>query len=159
MLGLFMTLDSGLVEHTIENSRKINQSFEEAISFVTDYENQNQRLPTQAEFQEWSSSFPRRPYSPNDMEIILNEFPKEVTKRFGAPSKNGFALSLWRGEWSEYYVSWQNKTTLTFDRSDYYALGSPIKDATAIVLIGGLVVLLALCLRPKRLTNKSTRTA
>jgi hypothetical protein len=57
-------------------------------------------------------------------------------------------LSFWRGEWLEYDPSWSPESSLIFDKSRYFFLGSAVADAMAAVVPGILLLVAARALKP-----------
>lgn len=154
VLGLFYTLDSGaLIDHTIEKSRIIEASFDQCVAYVEQFRQSQSRLPSTAEFADWASQFPARPYTPHGMRLETSDFSAEVQKEFGAPSPNSYLLVMWRGEWEEYYASWAKRSSLVFDKRKYYAFGNKYVDSAAVVCLGGLFLFFAFKLWPNNALN------
>ena len=148
-LGLLYTLGSGaLIDSTLENSRSIDTSFNKAASYVEQFQKDHSRLPSAAEFMHWASHFPDRPYTPNGIRLEVTDFPAKSITEFGTPPPNAYLLVLWRGEWEEYYASWAKKSSLTFDKSKYYALGSSYADSAAVLCFGVLLLFAAFKIWP-----------
>ena len=96
----------------------------------------NFRLPTPQEF---SGAFHQGRY-----QVVL-EYPpysEEVLRRFGPPTGDAYLLTVWRGEWTEYYASWRKLSSITQNRADYYILGSPWAERTLFGL-GAVLFLVA----------------
>ena len=119
------------IQKTINKNKGIDKILRATASYVDDFYKLNQRYPTDSEREVWVSEQPKTIYR---LRLFSNErdYPSEVLARFGEPSDNSYILALWRGDWHEYYVSWKNETTLSFDAKDYEAS------------FGGFVFMLAL---------------
>lgn len=78
------------------------------------------------------------------MRLQIDSFPEEALNKFGAAPDGSFLLVYFSGEWEEYYASWVNRTSLEFNQSKYYALGSKYADGAALMVIA-LVLLVAGC--------------
>jgi hypothetical protein len=122
------------IEHTLQNSREIEASFQKAKRFMDHFQTEKHRLPSVDEFKAWTDTFPFRPYTPNGMHLQHDRFSEEAVQKFGSPPSNAYLLLYWRGEWMEYYASWADRTSLEFDRSKYYLLKSRQADAAALAL-------------------------
>jgi len=130
---------TNIVNYTISNNYKIEASFKKAVSFVEDFKSENSRLPANEEFELWTERQSSQVYSPRGMSILTN--PERIklrlydpydgfdrTEDFGEPPEGSYIIILWRGEWSEYYISWKDTTTLNFDPRDYYMFGNARND-------------------------------
>jgi len=155
MTGLFgITLLIGeerTVNHTIERSRTIETGFRDAADYIQNFQTTQDRLPSKSEFSEWSSRFPEHVDSPRhfDLESRVDHFPEEVIKKFGPAKGGSYLLSYWRGEWTEYYASWANRSTISFDARRYYFLGSNFADVMSMVVLTGIFAILAIKTWPK----------
>ena len=109
-----------------KDKRFIEDKIKPRVAFVDSFKKLNGRLPSQHEFKIWQHSFlyhdcQTKPFtdslireidscemdgeyirSENDIPDELKPLPKNIDW-----SKN-YALYIWRGEWSEYYTSWNN---------------------------------------------------
>jgi hypothetical protein len=139
---ILLVSDSGVSE-TIEHSRQIEASFKEAHAFVNDWQSSHGRLPSVTEFEHWANRQPDHAYGPRGIQISIEAFPQEVLTEFGEPSSGAYLFSLWRGEWTEYDPSWSPFSSLIFDKSQYFILGSAFLDSGAISGFGVLILLLA----------------
>ena len=143
LFGLLYAFGPDLAKTTIEHNRQLDKTFQEAARFVTSYQAQHGHLPSSKVFEAWTTTYPLAPYtSPNSMLLQLDSFPEEAIKEFGPSSKNSFLLVYWRGEWFEYYASWANRSSLVFEPSKYYALGSKYADGFIVIVVA--VIILAL---------------
>ncbi len=106
LLGAFT-----LVPKTIENGKAIDKAFLDASEFVEKVSAQDGRMPSDAAFDAWKAG---GSYWVKSIELLShpNMIPSEVSVRFGPMPPNGYALSVWRGEWTEYFVSWRNASTV-----------------------------------------------
>lgn len=136
MVGLFMSLGSGeIIETTIQHSREIEASFQKVVAFIERFQQANSRLPDGIEFKNWGNRQSPSADSPYGMELHTVEFPKEAIEELGTPPEHSYLLSLWRGEWEEYYASWTGESSLIFAASAYYILGSPMSDTTGVIVV------------------------
>ena len=109
-----------LIEHTIENSKDMQITFDVAIEFINTSKHETGSYPTHDEFSDWAKSLPKMHYSPQSfMRYYLDNFPEDIIDEFGNPKRDSYALAVWRGDWYEYYASWKNKNTLLFEIDDY----------------------------------------
>lgn len=118
-----------------KKDKKIKEdNLKPAVIFIDNYLEKNKRLPTKEEFDKWQME-----YFSLEKEISINNkidsliktnpqwalridyytspksFPKEVIESYCKnDSKNSYVLSIWRGEWDEYYISWINHYTTDY---------------------------------------------
>ncbi len=115
----------------IENDKAfLANRIKPAVSFVTKFKFKNRRLPTYREFYIWEKeyyhdnslnlkqpvdslieSFGSVHYIRRNLDIITNN--QDKFKK--ADWTKDFAISAWRGEWMEYYFSWNN----SYDSNNY----------------------------------------
>lgn len=120
-------LSNESIQRTIDKNIAIDKVLRSSAVYVDEFYSTNKRFPTSAEYKSWANEQPKSFYQPSNIRIFSNgiNFPSDVIDRFGKPRDGSYVLALWRGEWNEYYVSWKNKTTLSFDTKDYeFSLGS-----------------------------------
>ena len=91
--------------------RVFSRLFEEPKKAVNSFIQAHGRLPTEQEFPNptdvWMCSLVSREYNPEQYS--------------GSHSSNDYVLSIWRGDWNEYYYSWSDKDTATeFNASILY---------------------------------------
>jgi hypothetical protein len=139
-LGLIVFSSARNIDETIAHSRQIDVAFREAVNFVRTWRRSEGRLPNSDEFAAWASKLPEEPNSAKDMQYSLNDFPQEVIAKFGRPSGEAYLLTYWRGEWDEYYASWTDTSSLIFDTSKYFMLGSRWLDLFAFCFVGFALV-------------------
>jgi hypothetical protein len=146
-LGIALASSVSPVDHTIENSRKIEAAFHSGAEFANAVMASTGRPPTRKQFEAWANSQPKGIYSPADLLLMDRNFPPEVIQQFGVPPPNAYVLSLWRGEWDEYFAGWSAESTLTFDRSAYSLLCSPLADLVAFAVLAFFTAFLGRRLR------------
>jgi hypothetical protein len=132
----------GLIDHSIENSRKVHADFQAATRFVDAFRAGHGRLPDGEEFGTWSRGNVR---SGPPLIVTPDEgaFGEEAVALLGRPPRDGYLLRLWRGEWMEYYASWSGQSTLSFNRSDYYLFGSQFLDVPVFALLACIFIVCA----------------
>jgi hypothetical protein len=134
---------SASIERTIARSREIEAHLVETAKYLEAYSSKFGRLPSDQEAEVWKRQAP---------DSALRgatwwsgpPFESEAVERLGAPQPahvNPYVISYWRGEWREYYASWNGKTSLTFESSSYYALGSRHKEVALDCALALLCVL------------------
>lgn len=133
-----------MVNDTVKKSHQIESVLLEGVSYVEEFREKNMRLPTNEEYKAWASTQETiGSYSIGDTFIIthqgdinykLND-PVIQKKGLGAAPTNSYLIGMWRGEWSEYYVSWTQSSTLFLNSADYYIVGSPIKDFLLLLVL------------------------
>lgn len=104
-----------------------------SISFITQFQHLNKRLPSISEFNDWQKAvfrenelkFDSSGYKRLDTLMKSNELIgigviymrsySDLSPEITSPSlkkidwNKEYALSIWRGEWNEYYTSWNKK--------------------------------------------------
>jgi hypothetical protein len=100
-----------LVPKTIENGKAIDRAFLEASEFIEKVSAEDGHVPSSAAFDAWKSG---RSNWVKNMDLLSNPstIPSEVAVRFGSMPPDGYALSVWRGEWTEYFISWRKESTV-----------------------------------------------
>lgn len=106
LLGTFT-----LVPKTIENAKAIDSAFREASDFVEKMSARDGQMPSGATFDAWKAGGSNWV---KNMELLSspNMIPSAVAVRFGPMPPDGYALSVWRGEWTEYFISWRKESTV-----------------------------------------------
>ena len=138
------------VQRTIESSRIIEANFMQAASFVDNRVAKTGQLPNSKEFEAWAEGFHSKGHSIKYISLDLPPYGSEFTKIHGIPPKDGYVLSYWRGEWSESYVSWTKKSSLVFEQSGYYMLGSSLTQTAVGGIFSLLMGFVAFKLWPRR---------
>ena len=118
----------------VQNTLKHNQEIQNIFDKTAKHINSLEKLPTHQELQDWinSQNNPSIAFQFLQYEQHNNNF--EFNKKI---PKNEYVLSLWRGEWNEYYYSWKDKkSTVPSDESVYYMTGYIIGDFLVFFLIG-----------------------
>jgi hypothetical protein len=126
------------IEDTIRRNREIASVFDAGAQFVDHFRHSYGRLPI-VEFQEWVNAQQGHLSDARFLSIHTTRFPAEIRNRFGTAPQSSYVLSYWRGEWFEYYASWTEGSTLSFDVSDYYPFGSQALGTVIASLIGILL--------------------
>ena len=160
-LGAFILgFSTGGVDKTVQHAHEIEKSFALASVFVEGSKKTNGHLPTESEFTAWANTQPDRAYSAKGMHLLTsqNQFPHEVTERFGSSPQDGYIIEMWRGEWFEYFASWANASTLEFDARKFYFSGNSFVDGLVILVLGIVAGFISRFLWP-RPTRHSSGTA
>src|ERR1039458_5353390 len=96
-----------LVLVTLKQSRK-DKAFTEAqlvplASYVEAFRDSQHRLPSDAEFQAWAST------NCENKAVWYYQTKPAFMSDWGSPARD-FIVGAWRGEWVQYYRSWDKKT-------------------------------------------------
>lgn len=131
----------GLVDHSMENSRQLLADFQTTTRFVRATHTARGRLPSNEELLAWSRENVRSG-EPMILRPGDGQYGEEAVAALGRPPRGQYLLGMWRGEWMEYYAPWSGQSTLSFNRGDYYLLGSQWMDVSlsgllAFISIGG----------------------
>ena len=139
LAALFKGGSEGSVDYSLSKSQEIEKIFQYTASKAIDFKREKGRYPDVNEFESWNEELAEFGLYGEIMDYHIDTYPKEALAKLGPPESNGFVLSVWRGEWFEYYTSWSRRCTLPKDKSDYYMTGSSIKD---ILSLTGLAIVL-----------------
>lgn len=147
-IAMPLSLDS-----TLQSSHTIETKFHRVSAFVDVYRRQNGQYPSIAEIERWSDRQGLGAYfvtvidpSINDMQTCCDDAPKTL----GIPPKGSYLLSIWRGEWNEYYAPWSGKSTLTFDKNDYAFSGNLYLDIAIACLSTIALAIAAISVWPRK---------
>ena len=104
-------------ESQILNDQRIFEALSDGKRAIEMFVQKHHRIPTNEEWISISLEYTENSIEPwyNSYEIhyFPNNFPDEVIEKYGEPQNQGYVIWLWRGEWSEYYVSWKNHFTVS----------------------------------------------
>jgi len=126
--------NSGGIEHTVENSRKLNQQFRSAAQSIKEFETRSGRLPTEAEFH---AMLPTRRNSQYDLFLSPQGFAEcdGAGKRYSQLPVRDYVLAAWRGEWFECSAPTKGWSTLLLNPRDYAMTRSVILDSAVFAFI------------------------
>lgn len=117
----------------LSRNRKVHGDFMDRVQLVSDFRNKEGRLPTDIELNQLSGSLPVRFFRYN---YEINTTLSKVTRPpHGELSVDNWTLSFWRGEWSEYYLSWNGENTLDWQASGF-RMGGTFVLPPLIITIG-----------------------
>ena len=108
LIAIILTLSIGMVPHTVSNGSEIESAFLQAKEYVEKNIKSTGRAPTKSEFYKWRSDKGRW-----ISRIDIEKPPTgnvELQKQFGKLPAETYVLSVWRGEWSEYFVQGKGST-------------------------------------------------
>jgi hypothetical protein len=148
LLGVSVTPDSW-IESTIENGRAIEQSFRLAVSHIEEFRKKNARLPTPGEYQNWAKVTPNLGMA-GQMDLVIDQFPREGIEEFGNPTAGAYLLKYWRGDWYEYYASWSGRSSIALDKEAFYAFGNRYVDIAVFLALSVLGIFVAIKMWPNR---------
>ena len=133
------------IDEGIRNNQEIAALFNQSRQFVSDFRKQNGRLPSPGEFDRWAAGHGNELKTPTlaSIKLAARPFPKEAVEEFGEPPDECYLLATWRGEWFDYFSSWQGRTSMYLSRRDAYRFGS--NAANRAVGIGLVLLLLVAC--------------
>jgi hypothetical protein len=148
--GLLEFGSSKLIDDTVQHSHEIDGAFRGAAGFVSAWRRDHGRLPSRSEFEAWASTQQDRAYSPTDIQYIVGSFPEDIVREFGPPADDAYLFTFWRGEWNEYYASWADRSSLSFDPSEYFIFGSKWLDLLAFGAAGAALAGVAFAMWPNQ---------
>ena len=121
-LAIIFGFISALIPFTggqIQKNRLLLADMRDRVDAVREFHTRNLRLPTQREFTPLSASLPARSHL-YDYQINQSGSSNDPFAPRESPYAGGWTLSIWRGEWNDFYSSWDNRYTLS-DRLSYRA--------------------------------------
>jgi hypothetical protein len=109
-----------------EDQEFYEKEIKPSVKFIEAFKQKNLRLPNYREFYTWSRDYNKDfssdlnqevdsligsdchslKYIRRESDIIIRN---DVEKFQGADWSKDYAISVWRGEWTEYYFSWKNE--------------------------------------------------
>ena len=108
LIAAALVFSIGVVPHTVANGSEIEAAFLRAEEFVGQSIKATGRVPTKSDFHEWRSGKGKWVPSIELAKYSTSNF--ELRSRFGELPPDTYVLSVWRGEWSEYYVQGKGST-------------------------------------------------
>jgi len=118
----------------VQSTLKHNQEIQRIFDTTAKYINSLEKLPTHQELQNWINSQKK---TTRYLEWLQYEIYNDNFSSTMKIPKNEYLLSLWRGEWNEYYYSWKDKkSSIPSDTSIYYLTGYGLGDFLIFFLMG-----------------------
>mgnify|MGYP001585664140 FL=1 len=109
-----MVVSIDLIRHTIDNSNKMYSTFIQIDNEVKDYLKNNINPNPLWKLNDNDFNFiPRSEFS-----NYMSDFKEE---NFAPLDSDQYVISIWRGEWNEYYASPSQTTSLHFEVKDYFS--------------------------------------
>src|SRR4030095_8756336 len=108
----FSLLVGGLIGRQIFKDNLVLADMRDRVVAVREFQSKEGRLPSETELADISSKQLRRYH---DYDYRISTFTKQFSdSRFQKqwPASGGCVLSFCRGEWNEYYTSWDDRYTL-----------------------------------------------
>ncbi len=120
----------------IESDKQfVEKEIKPSVDFIKNFKTTNNRLPTNREYYTWQREY-HKDYSSDLTQQVDSLIPGLGTKKYirklndvvsddygkfkNADWTKDFAIGVWRGEWTEYYVSWSD----SYDTNNYSWLDS-----------------------------------
>lgn len=118
----FLSYASDIKEYSLEKSLRIHRDFIRISESILACQKVTSLSPEECLPEHLDLEVIR---SPLKISVVTSPFNEEIVKELGAPPNGAFVLHHWRGEWSEYYGSWNGKSTVgELTLSDYYLGGT-----------------------------------
>jgi hypothetical protein len=147
LLAVVCGLQIAMVPHTVANGRAINESFRAAAAYIERFQQNNGRLPPQAEFGTWKTTVSSHVHGTHNVELIVpGQLPEHAVRQLGLASSGNYALATWRGEWNEYYSPRVQASTVDSPLGLY---ASSVGLCLASVLVSSVLWLFARKVRRK----------
>jgi hypothetical protein len=144
----------GPLTHKTQNAKNllVLADMKDRVQAVREFQRQNERLPSKEELAGLSSALPVR-YFRYDYYIETSKVSHDPDYPQDWPATGGWVLSFWRGEWWEYYSSWDDRYTLSKQLTAWDGYGFPLAVAIGLVLLSRVSFLQN---RKKQPPNKRT---
>jgi len=155
MIFLILTFLVLLSAKQINKNRLQLAEMQECVGKVEAFRSQNHRLPTKEEFHGILAGLARHNVSLGEFELSSTPQDCPIQVPGGWPNASGWVMYYWRGEWYEYYTSWNNRYTLTEQASWWGFCGPMLFSPLAAVLFIGSSFLPALRRKKARTENPS----
>ena len=140
LFGLFAVLAAfGPLTHKTQNAKNlvVLADMKDRVQAVREFQRQNARLPSNQEIAALSSVLPIR-YFRYEYQIETSPISRDPDFPKNWPTAGGWVLSFWRGEWKEYYSSWDDRYTLSTPLTLCDGYGFPLAVAIGLVLMSRL---------------------
>ena len=129
----------GPLTHKTQNAKNllVLADMKDRVQGVREFQRQNARLPSNEEIAVLSSALPVRHFRYQyQIETSPISHDRDFPKNW--PAAGGWVLSFWRGEWREYYSSWDDRYTLSTQLTAWDDYGFPLVVAIGLVLFSRL---------------------
>jgi hypothetical protein len=120
------------------------------VEFIKSFKLKKSRLPTSEEFNKWTRDAMPEARGITYIRSLANVLGNDKNKFEGVDWTNNFAVGIWRGEWEEYYFSWNDKYDV-----NTYTWKDGATDTVFCILIG-MTPLLIFQLASWRIRAKSS---
>ena len=126
----------GPLTHKTQNAKNfiVLADMKERVEAVREFQRQKARLPTDEELAALSSALPVRLHR-YEYHIEASKGSSDPDYPQNWPATGGWVLSFWRGEWWEYYSSWDDRYTLSKQLTAWDGYGFPLAVAIGLVLV------------------------
>jgi hypothetical protein len=143
IVALVALLDVAGSRRQIAKNRSILADMQDRVAAIEEFERKEARLPSETELSEISERLPTR-YFRYDYQLDTRSGGAiDAGYPTGWPVSGGWVLWFWRGEWAEYYSSWDRHYTLS-EQLSWWAFSWPsvsaLAAAVALVLLNQLRV-------------------
>ena len=96
----------------------------DVVAAIKSFQQRSGRLPTDAELSKIEDALPRR--YPLKYDFCFGAPPSQPGENYPSEAKNGgWMIWYWRGEWSEFYSSWDDHYSLE-DQADFWRFCGPL---------------------------------
>lgn len=137
LFGLVAALAAfGPLTHKTQNAKNlvVLADMKDRVQVVREFQRKNERLPSKEELAALSSALPVR-YFRYDYQIETSKVSHDPDYPHNWPATGGWVLMFWRGEWWEYYSSWDDRYTLSKQLTAWDNYGFPVAVAIGLVLL------------------------
>ena len=115
----------------INKNQKVLADMKDRVVAIRGFQKDHERLPTKNELEGISRSLPVR-YTAYDYELQTSS--NGMLSITNWPQSGGWALSFWRGEWTEYYTSWNEEYSLT-QQASWWGFCGPLLFCPVVAVL------------------------
>lgn len=126
----------GPLNHKTQNAKNllVLADMKDRVQAVRDFQRQNARFPDKEELAHLSRALPVR-YHLYDYYLSFSPLSGDREYPKGWPSAGGWVLCFWRGEWSEYYSSWDDRYSLSVQLTAWDDYGFALSVSIVLFLL------------------------
>lgn len=145
-----------LIDYSFKRDLEIYQNFLETSQIIDDHIKKHGKLPDEQYIENYTL-IPQKWLGQQDSNWSQDPFFRKIQSR-KTSNPNAYVLMMWRGEWSEYFASPSQETSVARSKSEYYVTGSRQLDG-AIYGTTSLLMLLMLILGWRKISHMKFENA
>jgi hypothetical protein len=151
LVSLFIPLSSSQVA----KNKNLLADMQDCVRAIKEFEKKFGRLPTEEELGKIEDSLPRSYSLRYGFRFGVPPSQRDMSYPKARPESEGWMIWYWRGEWSEYYSSWDDHYSLE-EQASWWGFCGPLLFAPVIAV--GFFALRSLRVLRKEGPNKPPQT-